>query len=66
MIQLKTKKSELIEGYHEATLVVDTGSSVVSIDFGIVHADDIEAIASEMSEAASKTLVKIGVVPAGF
>jgi hypothetical protein len=66
MIQLKTKKSDVIDGYYEATLIVDTGTSVVSIDMGVVHSSDLVCLSYEMAGEAEKTLKRIGEIPEGF
>lgn len=65
MIQLKTNKST-VEGYHEATLIVDTGTSVITIDLGVSHPDDLIAMAYEMADEAATTLKKLGEIPEGF
>lgn len=61
MLTLKTKKTEN-EGYFETTLIVDTGTSVVSVDFGIMHSADLEVFGFELAEEAEKTLKKVGAI----
>lgn len=60
MFNFKVKRSDIPGGkYYDVDLIVDTGTSTVTINYGVVHENDVEDLANEILDEANKALAKV-------
>lgn len=59
MITIKSPKVEGMENYHDLSVTIDFGTSVVSASYGIVHAHDLENLLIELQADVAKLLARL-------
>jgi hypothetical protein len=63
MINLTLTKSEVGDNYFDFSVGVDTGTTGVSVNYGICHKNDIEDVLNTLQADLEKLMRKLGMTP---